>query len=107
MSPRVGLLAREFRRCDLQRCPQPSSTNSLSGSNGGRSSLTVAGPRRCCTGLPWYALAGTRSVINLSKEYLLYAGWLRQGVSGEREASTDGSHVNLRSGETYQESREQ
>jgi hypothetical protein len=34
-----------------------------SGFNGGRFPLTVAEPRRCCTGLPCYALAGTRMML--------------------------------------------
>ena len=66
MSPRIGLLARGFRRSDLQRLPQPSPTSSSSGLNGGCFPLTVAGPRRFFTGLPCYALAGIREAIQLS-----------------------------------------
>ena len=39
MSPRIGLLARGFRRLDLQRFPQPSPTSSSSGLKGVASHL--------------------------------------------------------------------
>lgn len=66
MSPRIGFLARGFRRSDPQRLPQPSPTYESSGLNGGRFPLTVAGPRRFFTGLPCYALTGIRDAIQLS-----------------------------------------
>ncbi len=49
--------------------PQPSSTHPLSGYNPrDRFSLTVAGPRRYRTGLPCYALTGTRVTLHISND---------------------------------------
>ncbi|CBK41810.1 protein of unknown function [Nitrospira defluvii] len=52
--------------------PVPSPTYRLSGvDQRDRFSLTVAGPRRFYTGLPCYALTGTRGTFSVSAEYLL------------------------------------
>lgn len=57
---RVGLLARGCRRLLFNALPPPSSTQVEWLTVRDRFSLTVAGPRRSCTGLPSYALAGAR-----------------------------------------------
>jgi hypothetical protein len=64
MSSRIGLLARRFRRSDLQRFPA-FPDEFVEWLERGGFPLTVAGPRRIFTGLPCYALAGIREVTQL------------------------------------------
>ncbi|MDI3461506.1 MAG: hypothetical protein OJF50_000327 [Nitrospira sp.] len=78
MSPRIGLLARGFRRSDPQRFPSLPRLV-VEWLERGRFPLTVAGPRRFLTGLPCYALTGIREITQLSTA-ILTAGWLAVSI---------------------------
>src|SRR3954471_24177436 len=90
--PWVGLLARGVEACEGARFIAPSAfpDGSVEWTSEERSPLTVAGPRRCYTGLPCYALAGTQDTYSV---VAMYVARRQGGCQAARKSSLHVSQV--------------
>ena len=103
MSPRIGLLARGFRRSDLQRLPQPSPTSSSSGLKGVASHLQWRDRAGFSPDFPVTPFRASERLFSYRAWYIPQASWPCQSEikTGESESAAENNSTSSLLDQSY------